>query len=266
MSTRNLIVVLGDQLDLDAAVFDGMDPARDAVVMTEAREEASYLRQHKKRLVLFFAAMRHFRDALRARGWTVHYRAIDGENPVETLSDGIAGIDAEAIHVTLPGDHRVLTALKDRFPAIEVHRDRHFLVSPRVFHDWRSGRKRWILEDFYRWQRRETGLLMEGGKPIGGQWNYDQENRKSFGREGPGLTPARPESMPDEITHDVMALVDRLFPDAPGSTTGFSEPVTRRSALAHLDAFVSDRLVHFGDFQDAMATGHQTLWHSRLST
>ncbi|MEM7743576.1 MAG: cryptochrome/photolyase family protein, partial [Pseudomonadota bacterium] len=47
---------------------------------------------------------------------------------------------------------------------------------------------------------------------------------------------------------------------------GFSEPVTRRSALAHLDAFVSDRLVHFGDFQDAMATGHQTLWHSRLST
>ena len=262
---RNLFVVLGDQLDLNARLFERFDPDRDAVVMTEAREEASYLRQHKKRLVLFFAAMRHFRDALRARGWTVHYHALDGDDPAETLADGIARTQAEALHVTQTGDHRVLTALRDRFSGLEVHADSHFLSTPADFADWTATRKRVILEDFYRWQRRETGWLMDGDDPVGGQWNFDHDNRKSFGRDGPGLTPGRPHSEPDEITRAVMAMVEREFPDAPGSTEGFAEPVTRRAALAHLDQFITERLIHFGDYQDAMATGHLTLWHSRLS-
>ncbi|MEM1300069.1 MAG: cryptochrome/photolyase family protein [Pseudomonadota bacterium] len=262
---RKLLIILGDQLDADAALFDGMDPARDAVVMTEAREEAGYLRQHKKRLVLFFSAMRHFRDALRAAGWTVHYHTLDGEHPAETLSDGSARYAAEARHVTRPGDHRVLTALKNRFPDLHVHDDRHFLSQPEEFAAWKSSRKRVILEDFYRWQRRETGWLMDDDKPHGGQWNFDHDNRKSFGREGPGFTPGRPHSEPDEITRDVMAMVEREFPNAPGSTQGFAEPVTRAQALDHLDQFIRERLIHFGDYQDAMATGHLTLWHSRLS-
>jgi len=265
MGVRNLIVVLGDQLDAQAGVFRGMDPARDAVVMVEAREEASYLRQQKKRLVLFFSAMRHFRDALRAQGWTVHYRALDGAAPAATLADGIASVPAEARHVTLPGDHRVREALAARFPGIEVHADRHFLVELRRFADWRTGRKRVILEDFYRWQRRETGWLMAAGKPFGGRWNFDRDNRKSFGRDGPGLVPPRPESAPDAITRAVMAMVEREFPDAPGTTAGFAEPVTRDEALRHLDRFVEDRLSRFGDHQDAMAAAHRTLWHSRLS-
>ena len=114
MTHRRLVLVLGDQLDIDAAVLRDLDPDRDAVVMTEAREEATYLRQHKKRLVLFFSAMRHFRDALRDRGWTVHYHALDGDDPAETLADGAARYDAQQIHVTLPGDWRVRRALPGR--------------------------------------------------------------------------------------------------------------------------------------------------------
>lgn len=63
-SVRNLIVVFGDQLNADSAAFDGFDSERDAVVMMEVREEAIYTAQHKIRLVLFFSAMRHFRDEL----------------------------------------------------------------------------------------------------------------------------------------------------------------------------------------------------------
>lgn len=260
-----LLIVLGDQLDADAAVLGRLDPARDAVVMVEAREEASYLRQHKKRLALFFAAMRHFRDALREAGWTVHYVALDGDDPAGTLADGIARVSAKKRHVTQPGDWRVLQALRTRFPELEVHPDRHFMVDPAEFARWRAGRKRLVLEDFYRWQRRETGWLIEGAGPVGGAWNFDRENRKRFGREGPGFTPDRPQSPPDQITRDVMRMVERLFPEAPGSTDGFAEPVTRAAALEHLDRFVDERLFHFGDYQDAMATGHRTLWHSRLS-
>ncbi len=153
-----LLIVLGDQLDMRAAALQRLDPARDAVVMVEAREEAAYLRQGKKRLVLFFAAMRHFRDALRAAGWTVHYIPIDGAEPAATLADGIARVAADRRHVTQPGDWRVLQALRARFPGLEVHPDRHFLVDPADFAGWRGGRRRLVLEDFYRWQRQPDGL------------------------------------------------------------------------------------------------------------
>lgn len=145
--TRRLILVLGDQLDISARVLEESDPAQDAVVMTEAREEAAYVRQHKRRLVLFFSAMRHFAEELRERGWTVHYNALDGNDPAETLAEGAARIDAGEIHVTQPGDWRVERALVERFPEIVVHEDAHFLSTPAQFAEWREGRKRFILED-----------------------------------------------------------------------------------------------------------------------
>ena len=262
---RRLIIVCGDQLDAEAAVFDGFDPDRDAVVMTEAREEATYLKQHKKRLVLFFSAMRHFRDTLRERGWTVLYHALDGESPARTIATGADRYSASEVHVTQPGDWRVASALGERFPGIRFYEDRHFLSTPAEFDDMREGRKRFIMEDFYRQMRRRTGWLMDGDQPAGGQWNFDKDNRGSFGRDGPGDTPGRPHSEPDEITRAVMKMVEEKFPDHYGSTEGFAEPVTRRSALAHLRDFVEHRLPGFGDHQDAMALGHVTLWHSRLS-
>jgi deoxyribodipyrimidine photolyase-related protein len=262
---RRLILVLGDQLDRDAAAFDGFDPARDAVVMTEAREETAHGRAHKKRLVLFFSAMRHFAEELRERGWTVHYHALDGEAPAATLAEGAGRHAAEEVRATEPGDWRVREALLARFPGIVMHGDRHFLSTPGEFTEFREGRKRLVLEDFYRMMRRRTGWLMEGDAPAGGDWNFDRENRKAFGREGPGLTPGRPESRPDNMTEAVMKMVEREFPDAPGSTAGFAEPVTRRAALAHLRDFADHRLPLFGDYQDAIASGHPTLWHSRLS-
>ena len=262
---RRLVLVLGDQLDLSAGVLDGLDPDRDAVVMTEAREEATHVPAHKKRLVAFFAAMRHFAGELRGRGITVHYHHLDDPDPAGSIAEGAARHPAEQIHVTRPGDWRVLESLRAACPGLVVHEDGHFLSGPEDFAAFAEGRRRLVLEDFYRMMRRRTGWLMEGADPAGGQWNFDRDNRRSFGRAGPGPTPGRPESRPDETTRAVMAMVERLFPGAPGSTDGFAEPVTRRAARAHLRDFVDHRLPSFGDYQDAIAAGHPTLWHSRLS-
>ncbi len=76
-SIRNLVIVLGDQLDAGSAAFDGFDPAQDAVAMAEVREETDYVPQHKARIVLFLAAMRHFRDDLCGKGIDVRYTALD---------------------------------------------------------------------------------------------------------------------------------------------------------------------------------------------
>ncbi|MEL6211435.1 MAG: cryptochrome/photolyase family protein, partial [Pseudomonadota bacterium] len=181
------------------------------------------------------------------------------------MAAGAGRVEAQEWHVTQPGDWRVERSLCQRFNGLVVHEDRHFLSSPAEFAGWREGRKRFILEDFYRQMRRKTGWLMEGEKPVGGTWNLDHDNRKTFGRQGPGLTPGRPTSEPDEITRDVIKMVDRLFPDAPGTTEGFAEPVTRAEALRHLDYFVAHRLALYGDYQDAMATGFSTLYHARIS-
>ena len=77
---RRLVLVLGDQLNLGSAAFDDFDAARDALLMIEAKHEATYVPQHKQRLVLFFSAMRHFRDELRERGFTVHYAALGSKH------------------------------------------------------------------------------------------------------------------------------------------------------------------------------------------
>jgi hypothetical protein len=84
--TRHLILVLGDQLDPESAVLDGFDPAADAIVQMEVREEATYIPQHKQRLVFFFSAMRHFRDAQRALSRKVIYRELDDPTNRGTLA------------------------------------------------------------------------------------------------------------------------------------------------------------------------------------
>jgi deoxyribodipyrimidine photolyase-related protein len=266
---RRLVIVLGDQLDAGAAVLDGFDPARDGILMTEAAEEATYVPQHRKRLVLFFAAMRHFAEGQRALGRRVLYHRIDDDRAPLTLADSLrAAIAAEApaeIAVTRPGDWRVLEALRTVAPDLRLVEDRHFLSTPADWAEMRAGRQRFILEDYYRALRRRTGWLMDGDEPVGGAWNFDKENRRPFGPNGPGFTPGRPGPVDDPITAEVIRFVNLRFPDAPGTTEGFAEPVTRAQALVHLQHFIDHRLPLFGDHQDAIALGQPTLWHSRLS-
>jgi deoxyribodipyrimidine photolyase-related protein len=124
------------------------------------------------------------------------------------------------------------------------------------------------MEYFYREMRRRHGVLLEpDGGPVGGEWNYDAENRGSFGREGPqavGL-PAPLAFPPDAITRDAIREVTGRFRDHPGSLEYFDWPVSREAALRALGDFVQHRLPRFGEFQDAMWTGEPWLFHARIS-
>ena len=270
---RTLRLVLGDQLDARSAIFEDFDPAQDALLMTEAAEEATYVAQHKKRIALFFSAMRHFAEEQRAAGRPILYNRLDAENAPQTLSEGLARavtrLKPARVLVVQPGEYRVLHGLRSRAGQlgleIEILEDRHFLTRPEDFQSLREGRKRFIMEDFYRAQRKRTGWLMEGDDPVGGRWNFDKENRKPFGREGPGLVPRRARFEPDAITSDVLKLVEARFSDAPGKLDGFDEPVTAEQAREALADFIDNRLASFGDYQDAIATGQTTLYHARLS-
>jgi len=263
-SVRHLVVVCGDQLDIDSTVFEGFDPQKDAVLMTEAHEEATYVWQHKRRLVFFFAAMRAFRDDLTAKGFTVLYNQLDDPDTPPLLGEGLSAAikrySPDEIILARPGDYRVLSALeevtRDSGTPLRLLEEAHFLIPLADFNAFREGRKRFILEDFYRFMRRRTGYLMDGNdKPVGGEWNFDKENRDTFGKEGPGLLPRKEIFPPSERTSAVIEMVADRFPDAPGSLDGFDEPVTRSDALAALDDFINNRLPDFGRYQDAIRKG-----------
>ena len=270
---RNLVLVLGDQLDAGSAAFDGFDPARDCVWMAEVREESTHVWSSKIRTTLFLSAMRHFARDLSARGWRVQYLQLDDAGNPGTLAAALAGslaaLRPASVVLVEPGDWRVRQALLGALHAAgcdhELREDRHFLCSLERFRRHAEGRKQLRMEYFYREMRREQGVLMEGDEPAGGRWNFDEENRAAFGREGPGLVPTPPAFGPDAITQEVLALVDREFPGHPGTLAGFNWAVTRDDALLALRRFIDDRLPSFGLYQDAMWPDSPCLWHSQLS-
>jgi len=273
---RNLVLVLGDQLDDRSAAFDGFDPAADTVWMAEVSEEAEYVWSHKARIAIFLSAMRHLRDRLRERAYSVDYHALDGRGqPADSsfateLAAAVKNLHPHKLVVLEPGEWRVRKMLAETANAIgiaiDIRTDRHFLCSTEEFGEHAEGRKALRLEPFYHEMRRKTGFLMRGGKPAGGTWNYDHENRESFGSDEPRRIPAPASFPPDKITREVIDLVNRRFAHHPGTLDAFDWAVTREQAAQALHDFVENRLPMFGPFEDAMWSGRPYLYHSRLSS
>ena len=269
---HRLVIVLGDQLSLQNPALQAADPARDTVWMCECLAEGNKVWSHKARIAVFLSAMRHFADQLRESGWRVHYLPL-GSHTHDTLDDALAATLSEmavdGLRMTEAGEYDIQQALdacaSARGLPLEVHADTHFLCTRDAFSQWLEGRKQPRMEHFYRRMRQQTGLLMEGKDPAGGQWNFDADNRDSFGRDGPGTLPAPLSFAPDACTQQVIKDVERHFPDHPGSLEHFDWPVTAKQAEAALEDFITHRLPRFGQFQDAMWIGEPWLFHARLS-
>ena len=269
---RRLLLILGDQLDRGNPALAGCDPRHDLVWLCEAAEEATLVPSHKARITLFFSSMRHFADTLRRDGLPVRYLALDQHHHPSlgaALAADLAELAPEHACVMQPGEHRVLEALRAacRTAAVPlaVLADPRFLCPGAAFAQWADGRRTFRLQDFYRWLRRREGVLVEDGRPLGGAWSFDKDNRRAFGKAGPGAL-ARPLGFtPDATTRAVIGLVRKRFPDAPGTLEHFDWPVTAAEADAALEDFVEHRLAAFGPFQDAMWSGEPYLHHARLS-
>lgn len=270
---RRLILILGDQLNEDAPALADFDPEQDVVWMAEALEESTHVPSTKQRTALFLSAMRHFAEALRHKGWRVDYALLDDPDNSGTLSGELnRAITAWApveLVMTAPGDWRVLQSLRAmalaRQLALTLHDDASFFTTVRDFSAHAKGRKQLRMEYWYRELRKRFGILMDGDQPTGGQWNFDADNRQSFGKQGPQNLPAPQRFPPDETTQSVLDLVHRVLPQNPGELTEFGWPVTRAQALHALDDFITHRLPLFGQYEDAMWEGEPWLYHSQLS-
>jgi len=269
--TQTLRVILGDQLSRDIAALDGLDVKTDMVLMAEVMGECTYVPHHPQKIVLVLSAMRHFALALRARGVQVRYIELDDPANSQSLAGEIlrAVIEVKPAEIvtTAASEWRVLEDMRGWEAAcgvpVEIREDDRFLASRVFFKDWAAGRASLRMEFFYREMRRAKNILMDGDKPAGGKWNYDSENRKRLPQN---IKPPKPKRfVADEITSQVIALVSKKFPDHYGSLDAFDYPVTAKDAKAGFQDFLKHRLAGFGDWQDAMAAGEPTMFHSLVS-
>jgi deoxyribodipyrimidine photolyase-related protein len=272
---RNLVLVLGDQLDNTSAAFDGFDCAVDVLWMAEVEEELVHVRCHKLRIAFFLSAMRHFRNSQKNSGMEVLYHQITeqrgddaGRDFCTILTKDVQRARPQRLILVEPGDYRVRLALEEcarelNLP-LEIRPDRHFYCSASEFAGYADG-KRLVLEHFYQYMRKKHKVLVDRfSQPAGGSWNYDKQNREKL-KISP-MEQVRPKSFPpDEVTAGVLRLVAKRFPDHPGSLDQFELPVSRADAASMLDSFIEHALPLFGPIQDAMAVGQPFLFHSRLS-
>ena len=265
-----LRLILGDQLSMTLASLVDLDPQDDLLLMCEVHSEATYVKHHKKKIAFVFSAMRHFAAELSGKGFNIRYVKYDDPNNTGSLFGEVARIIAQnaitEVVVTAPGEYRLQEEMAGWSAKLDlpvtIKDDDRFLCTAVEFADWAEGRKQLRMEYFYREMRRKYSILMDQDGPIGGQWNYDSENRKppKSGLEVPDTYRAEP----DEITQEVIALVETHFSDHFGDVLPFHFAVTRDQALAALDQFIAKRLSLFGDYQDAMIQNEPWMYHSHI--
>jgi deoxyribodipyrimidine photolyase-related protein len=266
--------VLGDQLSREHGPLSRTDDG-ERVLLIEATAFARRRPYHPHKLTLVFSAMRHFRDELRAAGRTVEYHRC------ETFAEGL-----DAHFETHPGDEltvmhppghgavdRLTELVEARGGSLSVIDDELFVTTPDQWEAWMGDRDPpYRQETFYREARRATGYLMDGEEPLGGEWNYDDENRQFPGADYDPPEPPRYE--PDALTQQTREWVHETFAgdyddDPPGvgwaDPEPFGWPVTREAAVDALDRFVDERLVEFGPYQDAMLADEPAMNHALLS-
>ena len=256
-------VILPWDLHPDLAILPRR-PEDGWILLLESRAKPRALPWHRQKLLMLLAAQRRFGAELRAQGFQVIHRV------AEDYATGIRQVAAWARPGRLVAVKPREWAIHRRFEALaaegllELVDDGGpgalFLTPRPAFAAFAEGRRRVLMEDWYRRLRRETGYLMRGKEPEGGRWNFDADNR----RHARGVdVPRVPWTTPD-------ATVETLRPWASkagrwGSLEGFGWPTGRAEALQWLEAFARNQLADFGPYEDAIRQDARVLFHSRLS-
>lgn len=267
MKSGQGLLVLGDQLfpRTSFAKFKGFP-----TLMVEDFGLCTHYRYHKKKLVLFLSAMRHFSaemsdllkiDYIQLKSpsqpdFMVHLKKFCKDHQVKELN--LFQVSDKFFEKSL------LKFGQDNKVKVVFHDSPSFMTSREQFKDYLGQVKKPFMKTFYERQRKRTQILMDSsGKPEGGQYSFDEDNRKPFKGQKP--VPAWPGSPADQVTRQVIELVEKIFKEHPGSATDFNWPVTHGEADKWLKRFIKDCFEDFGEFEDAIFSSEDTLFHSLLS-
>jgi deoxyribodipyrimidine photolyase-related protein len=268
MTTLRLI--LGDQLNPLHSWFSQKSPDN-VYVMMEIRQETDYVLHHAQKVIAIFAAVRDFARSLQLAGHKVHYLAIDDtqnrQGLIENLASLVKHYAADGLVYQTPDEWRLdqqLAHAGESLGCVVKQVDsEHFYTQRSDVAAFFKTHKQWLLASFYQYMRRAHQVLLDDQRPLGGEWSYDQSNRKAWR--------GKPEEPADyRPIHDHTALWEIIVAAGVKSfglpqSNAFRWPLNRGEALLQLDDFVKHALPYFGDFQDAMSQQHPRLFHSLIS-
>ena len=233
----------------------------------------NFVKFHKQKLWLHRATMKRYQARLEEQGFKTVY--IEYCSDPQALQAQLASLrkgkkNAQDPMMVVEPDDYLLNRRLQRF-SDDAGIELKYLPNPMFLNgsgenaEYRAGKKRWFMADFYKWQRKRLNVLMEGDQPVGGKWSFDADNRKKIPKKTLDQIPRLPMASHDEIDKQAQAYVERHFPDNPGSLQALIYPTCSTAAEAWLDEFLRQRLERFGDFEDAIVEGESWLWHSVLT-
>lgn len=267
---QELRLILGDQLNAAHSWFQ--EKRSDVVyLIAELPQEVGYVRHHIQKVLAFFAGMEQFANALEKSGHPVIYLTLDDTTKYQNLPDLLNQLTAQfsiqQVSYQRPDEYRLLQQLQQWSETVSVPVScvdtEHFLLPFDEIQDY-FGEKIPVMEMFYRRMRQRFNILLdEQKKPVGGQWNYDAENRQK-------LPDPRCELEPLLFQNDVSHLLARLQRHQVQTMGHFDGsdllwPTTRRQSRELLQFFLQFALPNFGKYQDAMTPKAWSLYHSRVS-
>ncbi len=248
---ERLIYVAFDHLNDNYGALKGSDPSEDVIVLVESARMTTGRNWHGQRLHFLISSARHFAQHLQSLGYTVRYEK------AETTVSGLKKVKKEFPQLPIicaePSSFRQFNALKEY--GVEFVPNDFFLTPRPLFAQWADGQKSYLMENFYRLQRTRLDVLMEKGKPVGGAWNFDKENR---------LPPPKNYTWPAYLEHP-RDQIDKEVATEIGYSPDSTWATTRKGALAQLKNFIDNHFAQFGPYEDAMALDNWALHHSLLS-
>jgi deoxyribodipyrimidine photolyase-related protein len=263
-------LILGDQLNCNHSWYKAVDGSV-TYVMMEIRTETDYAMHHIQKVVGFFASMQSFAAELKAKGHTIIYLHLNDKNNQQSFEKNLNTILANdafsQFEYQLPDEYRVDVLLKNYCSQLsipfQVVNAEHFYTTRDELGSFFEGKKTFLLESFYRALRKKHHVLMEGDKPVTGQWNYDGENRKKLPKNH---KPTPPLVFNNDVT-PIVSELEKTNVKTIGNidATHFVWPINRTQSLALLDFFVTECLPLFGSYQDAMTPNEWSLYHARIS-
>ncbi|MCX7819395.1 MAG: cryptochrome/photolyase family protein [Kiritimatiellae bacterium] len=225
-------------------------------------------RFHQQKLAFHRIAMRRFEERLRRNGYAVRLiRHAAGVTAVEALS-ALAREGITRWWIVDPVDdwleRRIRRAARETGANVQWLDTPAFLVSNAWNDGWLDAHPRPRLADYYIAQRRERGLLLDhAGRPVGGRWSFDADNRRRWPRGR--LPPCVPREALRPEDRPLAEAIAAEFSANPGRAADLWIPTDPAGARRWLGDFVEHRLAGFGPYEDAIAARHDVLCHSVLS-
>ncbi len=256
---RRWVYLPYDQLSDEIGPLSQHPPEELGVILVENRWKPRRRPYHQQKLALILANSRHFALEQARRGVRVKY--LFGDAPYhELLKPELERLGT--VQVMEPAERELRRDL-DQLDGLEVLPHEGWLTTPEQLRKSQKGLKSWRMDSFYRHIRKRTGILMEQGKPVGGKYSHDADNRQSW--SGDPAAPTPPTFAEDPIKSEVADLVKKLFSHHPGRVDLAHLPSRKQDARHLWDWAKEQCMLHFGPYEDAMSWECSGLFHTRLS-